>query len=120
MAESYPNSNPFHQDDTALDFDMGQQPQATSMGGHASVDDAFENVEREAAEGMHKVRETSRRAGGRVKSGLSQATNYVKNLDAADMWGDVKELARRNPGASLLAMAVIGFALGRTTSRSSR
>ena len=120
MAESYPNSNPFHQDDTALDTDMGQQPQETTMGGYASVDHAFQKGEREAAEGIHRVRDTAERAGGRVKSGLSQATNYVKNLDAADMWGDVKQLARRNPGACLLTMAVIGFALGRTTSRNSR
>lgn len=120
MAESYPNSNPFHQDDTALDTDMGQQPQARTMDGYASVDHTFQKVEREAAEGVHKIRDTAERTSGRVKSGLSQATNYVKNLDAADMWGDVKELARRNPGASLLTMVVIGFALGRTTSRSSR
>ena len=120
MAESYPNSNPFHQDDTALDTDMGQQPQATMADGYATVDHAFQKMDREAAEGMHKVRDTAERAGSRMKSGLSQASNYVKNLDAADMWGDVKELARRNPGASLLTMVVIGFALGRTTSRSSR
>jgi len=118
MAESYPNSNPFQQDDHALDAGMGQQTHSSTMAN--GVTDGLEHAEHEATEGLHKMRDTAERDGKRVKSGFAQASNYVKSMDASDMWGDVKELARRNPGASMVTMAVIGFAIGRTTSRSSR
>jgi len=118
MAESYPNTNPFDQDDSALDTETGQHTQSSTMDDHET--DGFRNAERGATEGLHKARDTAERAGNRVKSGLTQASNYVKSMDASDMWGDLKELARRNPGASMLTVAVIGFALGRTTSRSPR
>lgn len=120
MAESYRTSNSLQQDDSALDSGMGQQTQASTLDDRGSEGEGFQAMERNAADGLNKVKDTAERTGNRVKSGLAQATKYVKSMDASDMWGDVKELARRNPGASMLTMAVIGFALGRTVSRRTR
>jgi len=120
MAESYSNANPFERDGTPYDTGMGDQMQSSTIDSHETAESAFQNAERGASEGLHKVRDTANRAGDRVKSSLAQASNYVKTMDASDMWGDVKELARRNPGASILTVAVLGFALGRTTFRKPR
>lgn len=120
MAESDLTSNPFHQDDNARDTGLGEQMESSARDVHDTVEHALQGAERGAAEGLHKVRDTAARAGKRVKSSLTHASDYVTSMDAGDMWGDVKELARRNPAAWMLTVAVIGFAIGRTTSRRSR
>ena len=41
------------------------------------------------------------------------AADYVRQNDLKAMMGDVQDLAKRYPGQSLLAAAVVGFLLGR-------
>ncbi|MES3033512.1 MAG: hypothetical protein V4813_05895 [Gemmatimonadota bacterium] len=120
--ESYPNRTTFDDSDV-LDggTDMEQLP--ASRADDTQSDAPFAEpqttgVRQRAADAIHGVKDRAERVGETVKNKVSSASNYVKTAHAEDMWGDVKELARRNPGASMLAVAVIGFAIGRSTSRS--
>lgn len=120
--EAYPNRTTFDDGDV-LDggTDMEQLPASRADGTQSdapSHDHA--GVKQRAADMMHTVKDRAERVSDSVKNRVSSASNYVKTAHAGDMWGDVKELARRNPGASMLAVAVIGFAIGRSTSRNSR
>lgn len=120
--ESYPNRTTFDENDV-LDggTDMEQMPASrddATQSDAPSVDAAVSGARHRAADVLHSVKDRAGRVGDSVKNKVSSASNYVKTAHAEDMWGDVKELARRNPGASMLAVAVIGFAIGRSTSRS--
>jgi ElaB/YqjD/DUF883 family membrane-anchored ribosome-binding protein len=44
---------------------------------------------------------------------LEVAADYVRGNDLKAMMGDVQDLAKRYPGQSLVAAAVVGFVLGR-------
>jgi ElaB/YqjD/DUF883 family membrane-anchored ribosome-binding protein len=118
--ESYPNSTTFDDGDV-MDggADMEQLPGSRATGTQPKPDSSrmgqHDAPSHKAGEMLHGVRERAEKVTDAVKSKVSSASNYVKNAQAADMWGDVKELARRNPGASMLAVAVIGFAIGRST-----
>ena len=122
--ESYPNRSTFNNSDV-LDggTDMGQQSDGHSSGAPFVHDgmptgQTADSARQKAGDLLHGAKDRAERVSDAVKNKVSSASNYVKNVQAADMWGDVKELARRNPGASMLAVAVIGFAVGRSTSRS--
>lgn len=118
--ESYPNSTTFDDGDM-MDggTDMEQMPASRADGtqSQAPGNDGI-GAKQRAADMLHGVKDRAERVGESVKNKVSSASHYVKTAHAGDMWGDVKELARRNPGASMLAFAVIGFAIGRSTSRS--
>ena len=122
--ESYPNRSTFNHSDV-LDggTDMSQQPESRSAAAPFSHDDtpvaqAADSARQKAGGMLHGAKDRAERATDAVRNKVSSASNYVKHAQAADMWGDVKEIARKNPGASMLAVAVIGFAVGRSTSRS--
>ena len=129
--ESYPNRTTFDDGDV-LDGGTDMDQMAASRAGASAVDELSNDVagaKNRAADMLHgakdrvervseSVKDRAERVSESVKNKVSTATNYVKTAHAEDMWGDVKELARRNPGASMLAFAVIGFAIGRSTSRS--
>ncbi len=122
--ESYPNSTTFNDADM-MDggTDMDSQPGSRSPGTQfepevKALGQAADSARHKAGDILHGVKDRAERVTDAVKNRVSSASNYVKNAQPADMWGDVKELARRNPGASMLAVAVIGFAIGRSTSRS--
>ena len=119
--ESYPNSTTFSDTDV-MDggTDMEQRPSGRTVGsqGVPETNNGESGLRQKGGEMLHGMKDRAERVSETVKSKVSSATDYVKNAEAADMWGDVKELAQRNPGASMLAVAVIGFALGRSTSRS--
>lgn len=130
MPESYPNTRAFP-DENVMDggTDMESVPSSSKMSqdiqnGLSQADDALGNAQQKAGDAMHnvrdKVRDKADNVTQRVKSTVSNAQRYVQESDARDMWGDVKELARRNPGSAMVAMAAIGFVLGRSTSRDSR
>jgi ElaB/YqjD/DUF883 family membrane-anchored ribosome-binding protein len=120
--ESYPNSTTFDDGDV-MDggTDMEQLPGSRAPGTQSQPEGQGMSQQETAArqkagDVLHNVKHRAERVTEAVKSKVSSASDYVKNAQAVDMWGDVKELARRNPGASMLAVAVIGFAIGRSTS----
>lgn len=122
--ESYPNRTTFDNADV-LDggTDMEQHSGNRSVGSEfeaeaQEVRHAADSARHKAADMLHGVKDRAERVTDAVKNKVSNASSYMKHSQPADMWGDVKELARRNPGASMLAVAVIGFAIGRSTSRS--
>ena len=47
---------------------------------------------------------------------LSSTADYVRQHDVKSMMADVEQLVRNNPGASLLAAAVLGFLVARAFS----
>jgi ElaB/YqjD/DUF883 family membrane-anchored ribosome-binding protein len=47
---------------------------------------------------------------------ISSTAEYVREHDVKSMMADVEELARNNPGPSLLAAAIVGFLVGRAFS----
>jgi len=119
--ESYPNSTTFSDTDV-MDggTDMEQRPSSRTVGSQEAPEthNGESGIRQKGNDLMHGMKDRAERVSETVKNKVSSATDYVKNAEAADMWGDVKELARRNPGASMVAVAVIGFVLGRSTSRS--
>ena len=119
--ETYRNSTTFSDTDI-MDggTDMEQRPSSRAVGtqGVPETHNDESDIRQKGSDMMHGMKERAERVSEKVKNKVTSATDYVKNAEAADMWGDVKELARRNPGASMVAVAVIGFVLGRSTSRS--
>lgn len=78
-----------------------------------TLDDAADTVVRGSRNMMHSVA----RAAGRTASALETGADYLRDHDSKDMLHDVNSLARRYPGASLAAAAVVGFFLGRAMTR---
>ena len=118
--ESFQNSTTFDDSDV-MDggTDMEQRPSSRSSETQAlpETHGSEGGARQTAGDMLHGVKDRAERVGESVRNKVSSASNYVKTVQAADMWGDVKELARRNPGASMLAFAAMGFVLGRSTSR---
>lgn len=84
------------------------------------VHDAPLHEDSEAADGSSRVAQAADRAKSaarRVKRGVQDGADYVRSHGAPGIWQDVQNVARRNPGASLLAVASVGFILGRTMRR---
>ena len=52
-----------------------------------------------------------------VADQLKNAAAYVRDRPVDSMFGDLQDWVRENPGPSLLAAAVLGFAIGRTLRR---
>ncbi len=50
---------------------------------------------------------------GSVAQGLTQASEALRQRSVADITADVKDLAKRHPGAFMAAAAVVGFAAAR-------
>lgn len=48
---------------------------------------------------------------------LESTAEYFQDRDFGDMVADLKDVARRHPGATLLAAAALGFLLVRTLAR---
>lgn len=57
---------------------------------------------------------------GSVAQGLHQASEALRQRSVADLTSDVKEMARRHPGAFIAAAALAGFAAARFVRSSSR
>ncbi len=118
--ESFQNSTTFDDSDV-MDggTDMEQRPSSRASDSQAQPETHGSDggARQKAGSMLHGVKDRAERVGESVKNKVSSASNYVKNVQVADMWGDVKEVARRNPGASMLAVAAIAFVVGRSTSR---
>ncbi len=61
---------------------------------------------REAGDSLHRAQRGATRA-------WSDSVDYFRASDARDMLSDVRNLARKHPGKSLMAVAAIGFFVGR-------
>ena len=65
--------------------------------------------------------------GGETVSGLAHSAankltstaDYVRQNDVKAVWGNLEQIAKKNPGPSLLAAACVGFLVGRALSRNS-
>ena len=75
-------------------------------------------LERASAEGDNDALKS--RVMTSVAQGLSTASDALRQRSVADLTSDVKELAKRHPGAFMAAAAVAGFAAARFIRSSSR
>jgi hypothetical protein len=52
-------------------------------------------------------------AAERAAAGLQDAATYLREHDAAEMWGDVESYVKRYPGRSVLMAVATGLVVGR-------
>lgn len=101
---------------------MHREPDARGEGTD-SKREAIANAIDNAADRLH---EKAPSGGGRI-AGIAHRTadaldstgRWVREMDGRDIAGEVTAMAKRHPGASLLAAAAIGFLLGRSLTRTS-
>lgn len=100
--------------------DFGDAAQSAAKAAGSRIEGTIEAASDRLRSGADSVREGAREAGdavNRVGRGaarvLRESTDYVRGSDAQDMLSDVRALAQKHPGKSLLAVATIGFLLGR-------
>jgi hypothetical protein len=104
----------------------GSQAAGTGNKAAAAINERRDSI----ARGMHSAASTLRaRASwlpGRLKvaraahvtaNAMDHAANYLHDQDVRGMMADVRQVARRHPGATLLTAAAIGFLIARSISR---
>ena len=80
----------------------------------ASLDDGADKVK----DGIRHTRDGVKSAGKRLSDVVGSSTEYFRANGARDVIDDVEGLIKDHPGKALLAVAAIGFLLGRSlTSR---
>jgi hypothetical protein len=57
------------------------------------------------------------RAAHTAADAMQKTADYLQDQDWRSMLSDLRQVARRNPGATLLTAAAIGFLLARSMSR---
>jgi len=75
-----------------------------------------------AADRLHDTASGRGRLAGladRTANVLDSTGRWVRDVEARDVVGEVTAMAKRHPGASLVAAVAIGFLLGRSLTRSS-
>ncbi len=92
----------------------------------AAIDDKRDAVARgidAAASSLHEKAESLpggekiARAAHSAAETMEKAAGYVRDQDLEAMFSDVKQIAKRHPGAILLTAAALGFLLARSISR---
>ncbi|HYW50084.1 MAG TPA: hypothetical protein VE861_05730 [Gemmatimonadaceae bacterium] len=76
--------------------------------------DQFDSSRGRGQRGKEKLSE----AKDKLTQGFSTASHYFKSRDASEMMTDVRVAARKNPKIAILALAAIGFLIGRGMRRS--
>jgi ElaB/YqjD/DUF883 family membrane-anchored ribosome-binding protein len=93
------------------------QHAATRFG--EKIEDAVDSMDfGDAAEEIgDKVRGTARSVSDRVRGAVKDSARYVTNTDRADLMRDAGDLVKRHPRAAMMAVAVVGFMIGRSVRR---
>ncbi len=104
---------------------LGDLANQTVHRAERAVEGAFESAAHEAgrlgqtaADRARSAADAAKNATKRVQRGLSHGADWVKQHDASEMWDEMQGLARRHPGKSMLAVAAVGFLVGRSLRRS--
>jgi ElaB/YqjD/DUF883 family membrane-anchored ribosome-binding protein len=71
------------------------------------------NTLNRTASSLHQQGDNAASVAHTTADKLELAADYVRKNDLKAMMGDVQDLAKRYPGQSLAAAAVVGFLLGR-------
>jgi hypothetical protein len=122
MANEYPSSTP---DSTSTETPGAFTTlKAKVQGVGAKAAQRADKARVGAAAGLDTVASTLHERGDRVASAAHSAADavtsgaeYLRAHDVNTMMGDLKEVIRRNPAASLLGAVALGFILGRALSR---
>ena len=122
MANEYPSSTP---DSTSTETPGAFTTlKAKVQGVGAKAAQRADKARVGAAAGLDTVASTLLERGDRVASAAHSAADavtsgaeYLRAHDVNTMMGDLKEVIRRNPAASLLGAVALGFILGRALSR---
>lgn len=82
-------------------------------GAAETVSDAMDGAVQGVREKARAAGDALSRAGRGVAAGVADSAGYLRNNDAREMLDDVRGLAKKHPGTALIAVAVVGFLLGR-------
>jgi ElaB/YqjD/DUF883 family membrane-anchored ribosome-binding protein len=80
-----------------------------------AIDDAADRLHDTASSGRGKIAGLA----DRTANALDSTGRWVREMETRDVVGEVTAMAKRHPGASLVAAAAIGFLLGRSFTRTS-
>jgi ElaB/YqjD/DUF883 family membrane-anchored ribosome-binding protein len=72
-----------------------------------------EEIASKAADAKGKITDFGRKAAEQIDGRLEATANYLREHDLKEMVTDVQELAKKYPGQSLAAAAIVGFLIGR-------
>lgn len=119
---------------------LSPKPEFSTPGGNGVTSESGASFGQRAADAVNDRRESVARgldsaaaalhdradamAGGQVPhatraaaGAMEDAADYVRDHEFDDMVADVKQLAKKHPGAILLTAAAVGFLLARSLSR---
>ena len=54
---------------------------------------------------------------GKAATNLDTSARYVRNLSFGQVWSDISALAQQHPGAIAVSAVMLGYCLGRMTTR---
>ena len=127
MAYETTGSNTKTSDDAST---MGDAPGVVSAGGHAAAElgrsaaRKAEQARQRAADGLESAARSVHSGADRMASvghgagdALASSARYVRDHELRNMFDDVMEVVRNNPGAALVAAAALGFLIGRAVMR---
>ena len=75
-----------------------------------TIDDGAEALK----DGVRRTRDGVKDAGRRVRSAVNNSTEYFREHGTRGAFRDVEGLVKEHPGKAMLAVAAIGFLLGRS------
>ena len=78
----------------------------------ASLDDGADKVK----DGIRHTRDGVKTAGKKMSEVMGTSTEYFRSNGAKDMLEDVEGIVKKHPGKALLAVAAIGYLIGRSLS----
>ncbi len=79
-----------------------------------ALDGAAGHVERAG----HSVSDRVATYADKAAGALGSTAQYVRDIDSRDVMEDITAMAKRHPGVTLAAAAVVGFLAGRAATRS--
>lgn len=80
----------------------------------SKASESFDDGAEVLKDGVRRTRDGVKDAGRRVRSALSDSTEYFRENGPRGAFRDVEGLIKEHPGKALLAVAAIGFLLGRS------
>lgn len=82
--------------------------------GFTKASESFEEGADVLRDGVRRTRDGVRNASRRVRSAVDDSAEYFRENGPRGAFRDVEGLIREHPGKALLAVAAIGFLLGRS------
>jgi ElaB/YqjD/DUF883 family membrane-anchored ribosome-binding protein len=92
--------------------EIGRTAAAKIDEGRIATADTLQSTASSLRGGAQNSGEAITNIGHKTASGLESAASYLRGHDFKSMVSDLEDVARRNPGPSLMVAAALGFLLG--------